>query len=179
MTKKKRAAKPTEEARDETEETREPTEERDETEAAREPTEGESEPTDEPRDDADDADDAPKDEPSAKGARKVSGEKAGREDFAKDFPSDPALAKLLVAFDRGDYFTVRRDAEAVAEKAKDPRVAKAARDLRARIDPAPTASLLLLVGLALAVFVGGYFLLKHEHREPSEPPTSSSNAPPR
>ncbi len=93
-----------------------------------------------------------------------------RTDFAKGYPEDPALTKLLEAFDRGDYLTVRRDAEEIAKATDDPNVAKAARELRQRIEPARTASLLLLVGLVLAVFVGGYFLLQHEHRPASSPP---------
>lgn len=135
---------------------------------------------DEARDDdeaaerADDGDGDEASKPAAQKAEKLEDADkpaAERADFAKHYPEDAALQKLLAAFDRGDYFAVRRDAEGVAKATKDPAVARAARDLRQRIEPAKTASLLLLVGLALAVFVGGYFLLQHEHRDAPGTPT--------
>jgi len=51
-------------------------------------------------------------------------------EFAKGFPDDPELGRLLGAFEAGDYRTVRDDAPKLAERTKDPRVRAAALDLR-------------------------------------------------
>ncbi|HEU4412991.1 MAG TPA: hypothetical protein VFS43_47555 [Polyangiaceae bacterium] len=70
--------------------------------------------------------------------------------FAADYPDDPALVELVRAFQAGDYGRVRREAPALAERGGDPEVARAARDLRARLDPD---------SLTLGIFIGTGLLL--------------------
>jgi hypothetical protein len=70
--------------------------------------------------------------------------------FTDDYPDDPALLELVRAFEAGDYGRVRREAPALAARADDPDVARAARDLRARLDPDP---------LTLGLFLGTALLL--------------------
>jgi hypothetical protein len=78
-------------------------------------------------------------------------------DFAKGFPDDPELARLLGAFEAGDYRTVRDDAPKLARRTEDPRVREAALDLRRRIDPDPIQIYLLGVTLALLAFLTAWF----------------------
>jgi hypothetical protein len=71
--------------------------------------------------------------------------------FASSFPPDPELDRLVRAFARGDYNTVRIEAPRLAERATDASVRRAALELRRRIDPDPLQLyLLLLTGLLLA-----------------------------
>lgn len=83
--------------------------------------------------------------------------------FAIDFPRTPELDALVEAFERGNYAHVRAEAPKLAERAKDPAVAAAARELRARLDPDPIAYLLLALPLALLVFFSAWFVW-HAHR---------------
>jgi hypothetical protein len=69
--------------------------------------------------------------------------------FARDFPDDPALAKLVEAFTRGDYRHVREEAPKLAKTSEDEKVRAAAKELRARIEPDPLAKILLVLTLAL------------------------------
>jgi hypothetical protein len=69
--------------------------------------------------------------------------------FAADYPNDPELGRLLEAFNAGDYKAVRDGAPGLAERASDPKVRRAALDLRARIDPDPLARYLLWISVAL------------------------------
>ncbi len=55
--------------------------------------------------------------------------------FAASYPDDAALGELVRAFQAGDYGRVRREAPTLAARSDDPEVARAARDLRARLDP--------------------------------------------
>lgn len=71
--------------------------------------------------------------------------------FAKDFPENDELARLVEAFARGDYLTVRNEAPKLAASTKDPDVKNAALTLRQRIEPDPTSRVLFVVaGLLLA-----------------------------
>lgn len=70
--------------------------------------------------------------------------------FAEDYPEDAELHALLLAFHAGDFGRVRREAPALAERTGDPEVARAARDLRARLDPDR---------LTLGIFIGTGLLL--------------------
>jgi hypothetical protein len=71
--------------------------------------------------------------------------------FLTQFPEDAELARLVAAFEAGNYALIRSDAEGVAERASDPRVREAALELRRRIDPDPLIKYLL--GLAVALFL--------------------------
>jgi hypothetical protein len=72
-----------------------------------------------------------------------------RPQFLRDFPDDPELVELVRAFETGNYARVRREAPALAQRAKDARVRAAARELRRRIDPDPALRYVLLAALAL------------------------------
>ncbi len=66
-----------------------------------------------------------------------------RPPFAADWPHDAELDRLLAYLARGNHRAVRDGADVLAEKATDPKVAAAARDLRRRIEPDPIARILL------------------------------------
>jgi hypothetical protein len=78
-------------------------------------------------------------------------------EFAKGFPEDPELVRLLKAFESGDYRTVRDDAPKLAERTKDPLVREAALDLRRRIDPDPIQLYLIGLTFALLAFLTAWF----------------------
>jgi hypothetical protein len=80
-------------------------------------------------------------------------------EFAKGFPDDPELARLVGAFEAGDYRTVRNGAPKLAERTQDPRVREAALDLRRRIDPDPIQIYLLGVTFALLAFMTAWFYI--------------------
>src|SRR6185436_9883280 len=73
--------------------------------------------------------------PPARAAPEPTGR--GEKDFARSFPDDPELAKLLAAFEAGDYRTVHEGAPKLAERTADAAVRKAALDLKRRIEPDP------------------------------------------
>lgn len=73
--------------------------------------------------------------------------------FAKDFPRDPALDALVVAFARGDYRTVRDEAPRLAATTTDAEVKRAAELLRERIEPDPTSRLLFVLAAVLLGFL--------------------------
>ncbi len=69
--------------------------------------------------------------------------------FLLSFPSDPELDRLVAAFERGDFATVRADAPALAERTEDEHVRDAALELRRRLDPDPLIKYLLLASVVL------------------------------
>jgi hypothetical protein len=74
-----------------------------------------------------------------------------RPPFARWFPPDPELEDLVAAFSAGNYRVVRAEAPRLAERTSDPRVRRAALELRRRIEPDPMQLyLLVLAGLLLA-----------------------------
>lgn len=73
--------------------------------------------------------------------------------FAREFPPDAELARLVAAFAAGDYATVRTGAPALAAKTTDEDVKRAATLLRARIDPDPSSRLFFALTAALMVFL--------------------------
>jgi len=79
--------------------------------------------------------------------------------FAKDFPDDAELARLVAAFDAGDYRTVRDGAPKLAERTLNPLVRRAALDLRRRLDPDPVQLYLLGLTGALLTFLTVWFYL--------------------
>lgn len=76
-----------------------------------------------------------------------------RPKFLLDYPEDPALDRLIAAFESGNYALVRREAETVAKAAEDPAVRDAALELRRRIEPDPLAKYLLLIAAVLLVYL--------------------------
>jgi len=83
-------------------------------------------------------------------------------EFAKGFPDDPDLGRLVAAFESGDYRTVREEAPKLAERTQDPKVREAALDLRRRIEPDKIQLYLLGLTLALLTFLTAWFYL-HGH----------------
>ncbi|MFO0660696.1 MAG: hypothetical protein U0165_12820 [Polyangiaceae bacterium] len=82
--------------------------------------------------------------------------------FAQKFPRDPALDKLVSAFANGDFATVREQAPELAKSASDPEVARAALDLRRRLDPDPLAVWMLSgTGLLLLFLIAWFYGHKH------------------
>jgi hypothetical protein len=91
------------------------------------------------------------DEPSAPEAEPLNAEGRERPLFVLAFPKDPTLDKLARAFELGNYAYVREHAPSLAEKAEDPRVRDAARELSRRIEPDPLIKILLGLSVALLV----------------------------
>ena len=83
--------------------------------------------------------------------------------FILDFPEDPELERLIVAFEAGNFAKVRKDAEGLARSASDEAVRNAALELRRRIDPDPLAKYLLLMSvvLLLVLVVWAYSAAPH------------------
>ena len=78
--------------------------------------------------------------------------------FAAAYPAHEGLDQLLVAFEAGNYAYVRREAPRLIEATSDDEVREAARDLRRRIDPEPTAAFLWALGVALVVMLYAFYL---------------------
>lgn len=76
--------------------------------------------------------------------------------FARAYPDDPQLQELVDAFERGAHNVVRDRAEKLAVATSDPEVAKAARDLRSRLEPDPLAVKLLVAAVLLLVFLSAW-----------------------
>ena len=83
-------------------------------------------------------------------------------EFANSFPDDPELARILRAFEQGDYRTVRDEAPKLAERTQDSEVRKAALELRRRINADPIQLYLLALTFALLAFLTAWFYL-HRH----------------
>jgi hypothetical protein len=71
--------------------------------------------------------------------------------FLLEFPEDPQLELLILAFEAGNFAEVRAQAPRLAASTADDAVRRAALELRRRTDPDPL--LLLLLGLCIALFV--------------------------
>jgi len=119
---------------------------------------------DEERDDRDERDERPPEPPPKKKKKKKKAEPTelaprGRPELDADgrdrprfllsFPEDPELDRLVLAFERGDFKSVRDGAPALAERTEDPRVRDAALELRRRLDPDPLIKYLLLASVVL------------------------------
>ncbi len=76
-----------------------------------------------------------------------------RPQFVLDFPSDPALERLVRAFELGNYAYVRAHAPELAESSEDARVRDAAAELARRIQPDPLVKILLAMSVALLLLV--------------------------
>lgn len=95
--------------------------------------------------------------------------------FAKDFPRHPELDALVAAFTRGDYKTVRERAPKLAAATDDEAVERAARLLRARIEPDPASKTLFLITAALLVFLTAWWIA-HDGPEGNAPPAKVAPA---
>jgi hypothetical protein len=85
-----------------------------------------------------------------------------RPPFARWFPPDPELEDLVSAFAAGDYRTVRIEAPRLAQRTGDPRVRRAALELRERIEPDSMQIYLLALTAVLLVFLTLWFYA-HRH----------------
>ena len=92
-----------------------------------------------------------------------------RPKFTESYPEDPALDRLVDAFARGNHKLVRDEAEALAKKTDDPEVAKAARDLRRRLDPDPIAYVLLGTTAALLIVLTIWAIKQSKRYDSSRP----------
>jgi hypothetical protein len=82
--------------------------------------------------------------------------------FTRGYPADAELSRLVAAFERGDYHTVRAQAGALSERTTSEEVRSAALDLRRRIEPDRMQMQLLALTFALLAFLTCWFYL-HEH----------------
>jgi hypothetical protein len=82
--------------------------------------------------------------------------------FARNWPKHPELDRLLAAFEAGNFGLVREEAPALIRTTDDKDIKAKAMELRRRIEPTPTAMYLWALGVALVVFLYGYFL-QHPH----------------
>ena len=97
--------------------------------------------------------------------------------FAEDFPANDELERLVDAFARGDYLTVRNDAPKLAASTDDPEVEKAAEILRERIEPDPTSKLLFVFAAVLLAFLSFWWVTHDGPSDGSSPPLRPTSAP--
>jgi hypothetical protein len=83
---------------------------------------------------------------------------SGRPPFALGYPDTPQIRRLLEAFSAGNFDFVRRESARLAGHSSDSREARAAQDLRRRLSPDPSSMLLWALGIALALFLFGYYV---------------------
>lgn len=94
-----------------------------------------------------------------------------RPPFARSYPRDAELDRLVAYFQRGNHRAVRDRAEALAEKTTDPKVAAAARDLRARLEPDPLARVLLGATLVLLLVLTAWAVHRSTELRSAPAPT--------
>lgn len=99
-------------------------------------------------------------QPSAEDDAVLDAKGRERPRFLLAFPEHPDLARLVAAFEAGNYALVRGEAEALAERAENPAVRDAALELRRRIEPDPLVKYLLALTAALLLFLA-YFAYNH------------------
>jgi hypothetical protein len=80
--------------------------------------------------------------------------------FARGFPREPALDALVLAFMRGDFGRVRRDAPGVVAGAASSEVKKAAEEVLERTKPDPLAKVFFGLTAFLLVFLSAYWWWK-------------------
>lgn len=95
--------------------------------------------------------------------------------FAKDFPPDPELDRVVALFEQGNYAAVRKAAADLANKTDDDDVRKAARLVLDRLKPDPLALYLVAIAAGLLVVLAGWYWT-HPHE--TAPPPSSGAIPP-
>lgn len=90
--------------------------------------------------------------------------------FARRFPRDPALDRLVTLFEQGNYAAVRKDAPALLASTKDDAVRAAVRELQKRMAPDPlSVGLVVLAALLLVSLAGWYWTHPHEAAPPPAP----------
>lgn len=109
---------------------------------------------DEARGDAPDGD-------SAKNEAIASGAGRRRLSFASRYPESAELDALLDAFEAGNFERVRTEGPALAQRAEDPEISRAARDLVSRLSPDPLAVRMLLGAGLLLLFLIYWFYSDH------------------
>jgi hypothetical protein len=80
--------------------------------------------------------------------------------FARNFPKDPRLDALVLAFKDGNYARVRRDAPGVAKASESDEVKRAAEELVRRTNADPLMKWLLVVTGVLLVALSGYWMTR-------------------
>jgi hypothetical protein len=94
--------------------------------------------------------------------------------FAKDFPRDPALDRLVDLFEQGNYAAVRKEAPAVLAATDDADVRAAVKEIQRRIEPEPLAvGLVAIAAVLLVILAGWYWTHPHEAAVPQPAPVSS------
>jgi hypothetical protein len=93
---------------------------------------------------------------------------AHRPAFARDFPSDPALDRILALFDQGNYAQVRKEVQALP-KSVSAEVRAAAQEIAKRLEPDPLALYLVAIAAALLAVLAGWYWT-HPHEEAPPPP---------
>ncbi|MCU0655860.1 MAG: SDR family oxidoreductase [Polyangiaceae bacterium] len=103
---------------------------------------------------------------------------AYRPPFARGYPRDPALDRLLDAFLEGNHALVFEQAPELARSTHDPAIARAALDLHRRLRPDPLALAMLGgTGALLLLLILWFYAHRHGHLPP--PPRRPLRAPPR
>jgi len=123
---------------------------------------------------------------AAEGAERVD-PRAGWPSFARNFPENPAVEALVLAFEQGNYASVREGAKAILEQPNKPAekrvkakkgdelphpqppsaeerdaIRSAARELLRRTEPDPLAVYMVLGAVALLVFLSIWYW-SHPH----------------
>ena len=97
-----------------------------------------------------------------------------RPQFAEGYPRDPALDRLVTAFSYGNHRLVRDEAEPLAKRTGDLRVAAAARDLRRRLEPDRLAFVLLGTTALLLLVLTAWALRQSKVHDESRPPAATT-----
>lgn len=85
--------------------------------------------------------------------------------FARSFPRDPELDRLVAVFEAGDYGRVRAETPALIRATEDDEVRRAARELLRRLDPDPLATYMLAAATILLAVLS-YWYWTHKHVAP-------------
>jgi hypothetical protein len=94
--------------------------------------------------------------------------KARRPAFARDFPDDPGLARLVDAFARGNYRAVKDGVPALVANTDNDAVRAAATELLARTRPDPAAKIFFGLTLAVVLALSGWWIW--HGKQPHPPP---------
>ena len=94
--------------------------------------------------------------------------------FAQGYPRDPALDRLVTAFSLGNHRLVRDEAERLATRTDDPKVAAAARDLRRRLEPDRLAFVLLGATALLLITLTAWALRQSKNYDQTRPPAATT-----
>jgi len=92
---------------------------------------------------------------------------SARPPFAKGYPDDAELDRLVATFETGDYLRAREGALALAKTAE-PAVRDAALDLASRTKPEPIAAVFFVLAALLLLSLAGYWTA-HDGPDPHAP----------